>query len=283
MDETVQAAAKGLRKLRKRFDELLKESNGKRPTTYKKMRQFADALMRMVDEETRNAGLIPAAPAIIKTEIDVPSLDEHSPGAESKGEVSEVTHQRTKKEKLTKAQRERIERKKGKQPVYVPKGSRPAQTETPELAPMEDSAKSDSKLLNKVKGDRDMSGQPVFQERKRERPETTSVTQGKTSGRIAPLSSDKKKRAEAKSENIVEEKKRDKSQQPKYVPDAEDRVIARRISKAATQDSVQTSDEQKEANEKAELEAKAEAAEIERMATESMKKNSEGEERGVTL
>lgn len=121
MDESakaIQAAAKGLRKVRNRFDHLLRESGGKRPTTYKKMRQFVDVLVQIVEEETRGAGMEPSTPPIIKTEIDVPSLDAYAPGIDNKGEV----HRRSTKKRLSKTDRARIVRKEGTKPVFVPKG-----------------------------------------------------------------------------------------------------------------------------------------------------------------
>lgn len=55
---TVEAdkAMRGIKNIRRRFDELWMESGKKRPTTYAKMRDFVDGLILIVNEETVNAG-----------------------------------------------------------------------------------------------------------------------------------------------------------------------------------------------------------------------------------
>lgn len=72
-------AMKRLRKIRTRFDALLKDYKGKRPTTYAKLRNFADSLMVIVNEETTMGGFGPTI---------IPSLATHTPLAvKEKGKV----------------------------------------------------------------------------------------------------------------------------------------------------------------------------------------------------
>jgi hypothetical protein len=49
--------ARHLRNIRRRYDVLLREHGGKRPSNYAKMRQFTMSLMQIVSEETTSAGL----------------------------------------------------------------------------------------------------------------------------------------------------------------------------------------------------------------------------------
>lgn len=73
---------KCLRSLRKRYDLLLREYNGKRPTNYAKMREFLTKLAVIVDEETIAGGFPPS-----KT-FAFPDLTGHVPDTTSeKGAV----------------------------------------------------------------------------------------------------------------------------------------------------------------------------------------------------
>lgn len=84
---TVEAnkALRNLRNIRRRYDDLIRDYGGKRPTNYAKMREFLMSLMLIVDEETTDAGLAPSPV------IDIPTPEvvrEHTPkSVKNKGAV----------------------------------------------------------------------------------------------------------------------------------------------------------------------------------------------------
>lgn len=91
---------RGLRNVRRRYDDLLRDYGGKRPTNYAKMREFLLELMQIVDEETTDAGLAPSPV------LDIPDpavVREHTPKAvKNKGAVVLRTRAELDREKAKK-------------------------------------------------------------------------------------------------------------------------------------------------------------------------------------
>lgn len=86
MTTEIDKAVKGLRNIRRRYDELIKEHGGKRPTNYAKMREFTIELINIIDEETIAAGAAESPKFVLPVKEE---LDKHSvlSDIEDKGEV----------------------------------------------------------------------------------------------------------------------------------------------------------------------------------------------------